>query len=94
MYAWPEYHHGAAPYMLNPQYPELLTNQVWPKSRMLFAIVSKMSKEGIVNRTQRGKLKDLILDYDSRMLAFLHQCEIDGDRQKLYSNFVQLSLCP
>ena len=26
-----------------------LTTQVWPKSRMLFAIVSKMSKEGVVN---------------------------------------------
>ena len=26
-----------------------LTTHVWPKSRMLFAIVSKMSKEGVVN---------------------------------------------
>lgn len=26
----------------------VLTGQVWPKSRMLFAIVSKMSKEGIL----------------------------------------------
>ena len=26
-----------------------LTTTVWPKSRMLFAIVSKMSKEGALN---------------------------------------------
>jgi len=29
---------------------------------MLFAIVSKMSKEGVVNEKQRGVLKDLILE--------------------------------
>ena len=28
-----------------------LTTHVWPKSRMLFAIVSKMSKEGDINET-------------------------------------------
>lgn len=27
----------------------LLTTHVWPKSRMLFAVVSKMSKEGVLN---------------------------------------------
>ncbi len=42
----------------------MLTTQVWPKSRMLFAVVSKMSKEGLLNEAQRGVLKDLILDYD------------------------------
>ena len=26
----------------------MLTTQVWPKSRMLFAVVSKMSKEGLL----------------------------------------------
>jgi len=26
-----------------------LTTHVWPKSRMLFAVVSKMSKEGVLN---------------------------------------------
>jgi hypothetical protein len=31
---------------------------------MLFAVVSKMSKEGILNEAQRGALKDMILDYD------------------------------
>lgn len=27
----------------------VLTTHVWPKSRMLFAIVSKMSKEGLLS---------------------------------------------
>jgi hypothetical protein len=31
---------------------------------MLFAIVSKMSKEGVLNNLQRGILKELILEYD------------------------------
>ena len=46
----------------------ILTTHVWPKSRMLFAVVSKMSKEGVLNAKQRGVLKDLILDYDSRLV--------------------------
>eukprot|EP01017_Pseudomicrothorax_dubius_P005528 TRINITY_DN11418_c0_g1_i7.p1 TRINITY_DN11418_c0_g1~~TRINITY_DN11418_c0_g1_i7.p1 ORF type:complete len:238 (+),score=47.80 TRINITY_DN11418_c0_g1_i7:285-998(+) len=37
---------------------EFLTNTVWPKSRMLFAIISKMSKEGLLNQDQKGMLKD------------------------------------
>jgi hypothetical protein len=35
---------------------------------MLFAVVSKMSKEGLLNEAQRGVLKDMILDYDQRLL--------------------------
>lgn len=27
----------------------ILTTHVWPKSRMLFAVVSKMTKEGLLN---------------------------------------------
>ena len=46
----------------------LLTTHVCPKSRMLFAVVSKMSKEGLLNENQRGILKDMILDYDSRLI--------------------------
>jgi hypothetical protein len=42
---------------------------------MLFAIVSKMSKEGVVNEKQRGILKDLILEHDSRMLGCLASYE-------------------
>lgn len=29
--------------------PGMLTTHVWPKSRMLFAVVSKMTKEGLLN---------------------------------------------
>jgi len=32
-----------------------LTNTVWPKPRMLLAIVSKMSKEGLLNEKSKGK---------------------------------------
>jgi hypothetical protein len=49
----------------------LLTTHVWPKSRMLFAVVSKMSKEGVLNNKQRGILKDLILEYDPRLIQQL-----------------------
>lgn len=49
----------------------ILTTHVWPKSRMLFAVVSKMSKEGVLNAKQRGVLKDLILEYDSRLVGCL-----------------------
>ncbi|CDW78000.1 UNKNOWN [Stylonychia lemnae] len=69
----------------------LLTTQVWPKSRMLFAIVSKMSKEGYLNEQQRGVLKDLILDYDQRLLTCLQEYEIGGDREKLYYNLIQIA---
>ncbi|KRX01372.1 hypothetical protein PPERSA_01275 [Pseudocohnilembus persalinus] len=33
-----------------------LTSNVWPKSRLLFAILSKMSKEGLINQEQKGNL--------------------------------------
>ncbi len=72
-------------------YRGALTTHVWPKSRMLFAIVSKMSKEGLLNNEQRGILKDLILDYDQRILMFLNDYEQTGDRDKLYFNFLQIA---
>lgn len=70
---------------------------------MLLAIVSKMFKEGLLSKSQRGYfiadliiwflgiLKDLIIENDSRILNFLKQYEIDGDRNNLYRNFVSLS---
>ena len=69
----------------------VLTTHVWPKSRMLFAVVSKMSKEGLLSAEQRGFLKDLILDYDSKLLGYLQEYENGGDREKLYYNFLQIS---
>lgn len=71
--------------------PEILTNSIWPKSRMLLAIVSKMFKEGLLNKNQRGVLKDLIIDNDQRILNLLKQYEADGDRNVLYKNFLSLA---
>jgi hypothetical protein len=42
---------------------------------MLFAIVSKMSKEGVVTEKERGSLKDLILEGDQGLLECLAQYE-------------------
>eukprot|EP00358_Blepharisma_japonicum_P004414 CAMPEP_0202949042 /NCGR_PEP_ID=MMETSP1395-20130829/14887_1 /ASSEMBLY_ACC=CAM_ASM_000871 /TAXON_ID=5961 /ORGANISM="Blepharisma japonicum, Strain Stock R1072" /LENGTH=216 /DNA_ID=CAMNT_0049651701 /DNA_START=51 /DNA_END=698 /DNA_ORIENTATION=+ len=70
---------------------ELLTYHVWPKSRMLLAIVSRMLKEGLLNTQQRGNLKNLILDENPKLLQCLQQYEMDGDRRQLYSSFLKLS---
>ena len=70
---------------------ELLTYHVWPKSRMLLAIVSRMLKEGLLSSHQKGKLKDLILEEDARMLQCLQQYEMDGNRRLLYSSFLKLA---
>jgi len=58
---------------------------------MLFAVVSKMSKEGILNARQRGTLKDLILDYDSRLFQSLQEYDRKGNRDKLYKTFLQIA---
>lgn len=43
-------------YYFPEERPEILTNSVWPKSRMLLSIVSKMFKEGLLNKNQRGEI--------------------------------------
>ncbi len=53
-----------------------------------------MSKEGLLNEAQRGVLKDLILDYDQRLLQCLQEYETGGDREKLYFNFLQQANFP
>ena len=58
---------------------------------MLFAIVSKMCKESYLNEEQRGILKDMILDYDNRLLSCLQEYEVGGDREKLYYNLIHLA---
>jgi len=58
---------------------------------MLFAIVSKMSKEGALNETQRGVLKDLILEQDGRIMSSLAIYEQEGDRDKLYSSMREIA---
>ena len=58
---------------------------------MLLSIVSKMSKEGRLSKTDRGKLKDLILDSNPKILQILHEYEVGGNQQKLYSDFIKLA---
>jgi len=70
---------------------ENLTGHVWPKSRMLLAIVSRMSKEGLLTSQQKGILKDLIIEDDPRLLQYLKQYEIDGNRKQLYQKCLHLA---
>lgn len=58
---------------------------------MLFAVVSKMQKEGLLNVRQRGVLKDLILDYDSRLIACLSEYDRNGNKDKMYYSFLQVA---
>eukprot|EP00743_Colponemidia_sp_Colp-15_P006566 GILK01007074.1.p1 GENE.GILK01007074.1~~GILK01007074.1.p1 ORF type:complete len:395 (-),score=45.81 GILK01007074.1:158-1309(-) len=67
-----------------------LTKDVWPTSRLLLAVVSRMFKEGLLDTTQRGHLKELILERDSRVLQCLREYEADGDRTKLFSTLQRL----
>ena len=72
---------------------------------MLLAIVSKMSKEGLLNAQQKGNkewkflshqikkgvLKDLIIEDDPRIMQCLKQYEVDGNRKSLYKNCLHLA---
>jgi hypothetical protein len=58
---------------------------------MLFAVVSKMSKEGALTDYQRGQLKDLILENDNRLLSSLALYEQQGDREKLYASMREIA---
>lgn len=64
---------------------------MWPKIRMLLAIVSRMHKEKVINLEQRGALKDLIIASDPRLHAVLNDYYIEGDKGNLYKAFVLLS---
>ena len=55
---------------------------------MLFAVVSKMSKEGVLNNNQRGLLKDMILEYDSRLVTCLQEYDRVGNKDRLYYQFL------
>ena len=58
---------------------------------MLFAVVSKMSKEGVLNNNQRGILKDMILEYDSRLVSCLQEYDRVGNKDRLYYQFLQIA---
>ena len=55
---------------------------------MLFAVVSKMSKEGVLTTEQRGILKDMILEYDSRLVGYLQEYDRIGNKDRLYYQFL------
>ncbi|CAI2371778.1 unnamed protein product [Moneuplotes crassus] len=74
----------------NPQTQDFLTNRVWPKTRILLALASRMYKENVITLEQRGKLKDLIIAADIRLQAALNEYYIDGNRAILYRNLVCL----
>lgn len=77
-------------YYSNSMNQDGLTNRVWPKTRMLLAIASRMYKEKVINLEQRGKLKDLILDSDRRLETALNEYYLDSDRNLLYQNLISL----
>lgn len=85
--------HGSPEEPILKPHSEVLTHAVWPKSRMLLAIISRMFKEGRLDNSSKGRLKDLILDENPSLLSSLQAYETDGDRRKLYSSFVKLAQC-
>lgn len=66
-----------------------LTQYVWPKSRTLLSIVSKMFSECHINVEQRGVLKDMILDHDKGLKNILNTYEITRDREWLYGSIIE-----
>lgn len=48
---------------------------------MLLAIVSKMSKEGLLTPEKKGNLKNLIIENDHRILTFLREYQFKGDKK-------------
>ena len=49
-----------------------------------------MSRENIINKHQRGLLKDMIISKDKRILECLKQYDLDGDQTNLYKNCLNL----
>ena len=57
---------------------------------MLLSIASKMFLENIINKTQRGILKELILSNDQSLIHFLNDYENNGNSDLLYGNIIKL----
>jgi hypothetical protein len=68
-----------------------LTSCVWPKSRTLLSIISKMYSEKYITSDQRSVLKEMIIDRDKTMTMYLNEYEISGDSIKLYQNIIKLA---
>jgi hypothetical protein len=68
-----------------------LTSCVWPKSRTLLSIISKMYSEKYITADQRSILKEMIIDRDKTLIMFLNDYEVSGDSLKMYEKIIQLS---
>ena len=68
-----------------------LTKNVWPKSKTLLSIVSKMFSECYIDENQRGILKELIMDYDEKLMHILNEYEESGDSVRLYDCIIRLT---
>jgi len=49
-----------------------------------------MFLENIINKTQRGILKELILSNDQSLIHFLNDYENNGNSDLLYGNIIKL----
>lgn len=77
-------------YFSNPQTQDFLTNRVWPKTRILLALASRMYKENVISLEKRGKLKDLIIAADPRLQSALNEYYMNDNRALLYRNLISL----
>jgi hypothetical protein len=68
-----------------------LTSCVWPKSRTLLSIISKMYSEKYITCDQRSILKEMIIDRDKTITMHLNEYEVSGDSIKLYQNIIKLA---
>jgi len=67
-----------------------LTNQVWPKTRTLLSITSKMFREKMISHEQRGILKELVLDQNPNLYGYLSVYESNNNYKLLYENIIKL----
>lgn len=68
-----------------------LTQTVWPKSKTLLSIVSKMFSDCYIDENQRGLLKEMIMDYDDNLMQILSDYEVSGDSNRLYECIIRLT---
>lgn len=68
-----------------------LTKFVWPKSRTLLSIISKMFYEHYITDYQRGILKELIMDHDPHLIKILNDYENTSNSYEMYQNIISLA---
>jgi len=57
---------------------------------MLLSIASKMYAETVINKEQRGILKELILTNEQNLIQFLNQYENNANSDMLYENIIKI----